>query len=121
MFVNSRERSRRSGGSSVPAETRPSGEAEHPASGVSRRRFLGYVMAAPVLVAAADLRAAAPAQAAIPTVQAVDLFDLSDLLTDAALMTASLITVTVNRDGTVSFALPRAEVGQGPSPPRSPW
>ncbi len=70
-------------------------------------------MAAPVLVAAADLRAAAPAQAAIPTVQAVDLFDLSDLLTDAALTTASLITVTVNPDGTVSFALPRAEVGQG--------
>ncbi len=113
MFVNSRERSRRSGRSSAPIEPHPSEEVERPAGGVSRRRFLGYVMAAPVLVAAADLRAAAPAQAAIPTVQAVDLFDLSDLLTDAALATASLITVTVNPDGTVSFALPRAEVGQG--------
>src|SRR5919198_3557296 len=80
--------------------------------GVSRRRFLGYVIAAPVVVAAADLRAQ-PAEAAIPTVQPVDLFDLSDLLTDAALVTASFITVTVNPDGTVSFALPRAEVGQG--------
>ena len=27
--------------------------------------------------------------------------------------TAGLITVVVNADGTVSFALPRAEVGQG--------
>ena len=80
---------------------------------VSRRRFLGYLIAAPMLVAAADLRAPAPADAAIPTVQPVDLFDLTDLLTDAALPTAGLITVTVNPDGTASFALPRAEVGQG--------
>ena len=47
------------------------------------------------------------------TVQPVDFFDLTDLLTDAADLTASLITVTVNPDGTASFALPRAEVGQG--------
>ena len=54
-----------------------------------------------------------PAQAAIPTVQPVDAFDLTDLLTDAAKPTSQLITVAVNPDGTVSFALPRAEVGQG--------
>jgi isoquinoline 1-oxidoreductase beta subunit len=80
---------------------------------ISRRRFMGYVLAAPILVAAADLSAAEPASASLPTVQPVDVFDLNDLLTDAALVTASLITVTVNPDGTVSFALPRAEVGQG--------
>src|SRR5581483_1575389 len=49
----------------------------------------------------------------IPTRQPVDVYDLSDLLTDAALPTSNLITVQVNPDGTASFALPRAEVGQG--------
>ncbi len=81
--------------------------------GISRRRFIGYLIAAPTLVAAADLRAAQPADASIPTIQPVDFFDLTDLITDAALLTASFITVTINPDGTASFALPRAEVGQG--------
>ena len=80
---------------------------------ISRRRFIGYLIAAPTLVAAADLRAAPVASASVPTVQPVDLYDLTDLLTDAALLTAALITVTVNPDGTASFALPRSEVGQG--------
>src|SRR5215471_8282974 len=84
-----------------------------PREGISRRRFLGYVIAASTLVTAVELRRPEQADAAIPTVQPVDLYDLSDLLTDAALLTAALITVTVNSDGTVSFALPRAEVGQG--------
>ena len=79
---------------------------------MSRRRFVGYLIAAPTLVAGAQL-VVGPAKAAVPTVQPVDLYDLSDLLTDAARPTANLITVTVNPDGTVSFALPRAEVGQG--------
>ncbi|HWF74725.1 MAG TPA: molybdopterin cofactor-binding domain-containing protein [Solirubrobacteraceae bacterium] len=82
-------------------------------SGVSRRRFLGYLIAGPTVIAGAQLVGAAPAQAALPTVQAVDAYDLSDLLNDAALATSGLITVAVNGDGTVSFALPRAEVGQG--------
>jgi isoquinoline 1-oxidoreductase subunit beta len=82
-------------------------------SGISRRRFIGYLIAAPTLVAAADLRTADPARAAVPTIQPVDFYDLTDLLTDATLLTASLIKVTVNPDGTVSFAMPRAEVGQG--------
>ena len=80
--------------------------------GISRRRFIGYLIAAPTLIAAAEL-GTQPAQAAIPTVQPVDFYDLSDLLTDAALPTSNLITVQVNPDGTVSFALHRAEVGQG--------
>lgn len=81
--------------------------------GVSRRRFIGYLIAAPTLVAAAELAAAEAAGAAIPTRQPVDLYDLSDLLTDAARPTANLIKVVVNPDGTVSFDMPRAEVGQG--------
>ena len=89
------------------------GEQHAGTNGISRRRFIGYLIAAPTLVAAADLRAAAPARASVATVQPVDLFDLTDLLTDAAILTASLITVTLNPDGTASFALPRAEVGQG--------
>jgi isoquinoline 1-oxidoreductase beta subunit len=80
--------------------------------GVSRRRFIGYLIAAPTVVAGAQLLVE-PAQAAIPTHQPVDEFDLTDLLTDATKPTSHLITVTVNPDGTVSFALPRAEVGQG--------
>jgi isoquinoline 1-oxidoreductase beta subunit len=79
---------------------------------ISRRRFVGYLIAAPTVVGAAQWFVE-PADASIPTEQPVDLYDLSDLLTDAALPTAGLITITVNADGTVSFALPRAEVGQG--------
>ncbi len=81
--------------------------------GVSRRRFIGYLLAGPTLIAAAELTTPSAAAAAVPTIQPVDQYDLSDLLTDAALPTSNLIRVVVNPDGTVSFALPRAEVGQG--------
>jgi isoquinoline 1-oxidoreductase subunit beta len=80
---------------------------------VSRRRFMGYLIAGPTLIAAAELSTAQAARAALPTVQVVDAYDLSDLLNDAAAPTSALITVTVNPDGSVAFALPRAEVGQG--------
>jgi isoquinoline 1-oxidoreductase beta subunit len=99
---------------------------------VGRRRFLGYVVAAPTLVAAAELGPAsgahaeahrAPASAALPpatvpsaalpSAEVTELVDLNDLMTLAALPTSGLIAVRVNQDGTVSFALPRAEVGQG--------
>lgn len=82
--------------------------------GVSRRTFIGYLIAGSTLIAAApQFIAPARAQAAIPTHQPVDDYDLSDLLNEAAAPTSGLITVVVNTDGTVSFALPRAEVGQG--------
>src|SRR5438270_1083609 len=74
---------------------------------------MGYLIAAPTVVAGADLLLPGAAEAAIPTHQPVDHYDLTDFLTDATRPTAHLITVTVNPDGTVSFALPRAEVGQG--------
>src|SRR3954469_8482346 len=81
--------------------------------GVTRRGMLGFLVAAPTLVAAARW-GAAPAFGAVPTTQQpVDSYDLSDLLTDAARPTFALLTVTVNKDGTASFELPRAEVGQG--------
>lgn len=80
---------------------------------ISRRRFIGYLLAAPTLVAAADLSLADSASAAIPTTQPIDVFDASDALNAAAAPTSQLISVIVNRDCTVSFDLPRAEVGQG--------
>jgi isoquinoline 1-oxidoreductase beta subunit len=97
----------RADGAGTPDAEPPGG-----AGGITRRRLMGYLLAAPTLVAAARWDAE-EATAAIPTVQLTNTLDLSDVLTAAALPTASLISVTVNRDGTVSFALPRAEVGQG--------
>lgn len=90
--------------------------------GTSRRRFLGYLIAAPTLIAAAQLGAGVlgvdglvpGAKAAIPSLpEPPDVFDLADLLTWAAMPTANLIAVQINPDGTASFALTRAEVGQG--------
>jgi isoquinoline 1-oxidoreductase beta subunit len=80
---------------------------------LGRRGFLGYVLGGATLVAAADLVTPDRA-AAVPSVpQPAELYDLNDFLTDAARPTANLVTVTVHDDGTASFALPRAEVGQG--------
>ncbi|MFF8607019.1 molybdopterin cofactor-binding domain-containing protein [Streptomyces sp. NPDC015346] len=99
---------------SVPGESAP--------RGMDRRRFLGYVLAAPTLTVAAQLGEAvlapAPAAAAVPSVVpslpgASEIYDLNDMLTHAALPTAHLITLRIEADGTASFALPRAEVGQG--------
>ncbi len=101
----------------APVDT-ATGVSEPPA-GTARRSFLGYLIAAPTLVVAAQLGAetVAPQQsadAAIPSLpQPAELFDLGDLLTMAALATSNLIAVQINTDGTASFALPRAEVGQG--------
>jgi isoquinoline 1-oxidoreductase beta subunit len=82
--------------------------------GFTRRRMVGYLIAAPTLVAAARFGLApTAANAAIPTVQPIDAVDLTDILTDAALPTMGLLKVTVNPDGTAAFDLPRAEVGQG--------
>jgi isoquinoline 1-oxidoreductase beta subunit len=86
--------------------------------GTNRRRFLGYVLAAPTLVVAAQLgvEAADPkaAEGAIPSPpEPAELMDLGDALTLAALPTANLISIRMNADGTASFAMPRAEVGQG--------
>ncbi len=99
-------------GSGATADPLSEGE-RRAQDGVTRRRFVGYLIAAPTVVAAADMLLAGPAQADVPTVQPVDFYDLTDLLTQSTEPTWGLIKVTVNTDGTVSFALPRAEVGQG--------
>ncbi|MGN6609519.1 MAG: molybdopterin cofactor-binding domain-containing protein [Jatrophihabitans sp.] len=95
----------------------PHPDPTEPAStgGTSRRSFLGFLVAAPTLVAAGGaLLGGKEAGAAVPSLpEPSDLFDLGDLQNLAALPTSNLITVVVNPDGTVSFALPRAEVGQG--------
>jgi isoquinoline 1-oxidoreductase beta subunit len=73
---------------------------------------MGYVIAAPTVVAGAQLFVGR-AKAAVPTIQPIDGYDLTDLLTQSTLLTAGMISVVVNNDGTASFELPRAEVGQG--------
>ncbi|MFE0022562.1 molybdopterin cofactor-binding domain-containing protein [Amycolatopsis sp. NPDC059021] len=83
-----------------------------------RRRFLGYLLAAPTLAVAArigtDTLSPATAGASIPSPpEPADLLDLGDALTLAAAPTSGLIAIQVNKDGTASFAVPRAEVGQG--------
>jgi isoquinoline 1-oxidoreductase beta subunit len=90
---------------------------EAPAS-VGRRRFVGYLLAAPTLAVAVrvglDEMAPEPAAAAVPSLGGpAEIFDLSDLLTAAAMPTANLIHLELRTDGTVGFELPRAEVGQG--------
>jgi len=100
----------------VPAPIEPA-EFED-ATGPGRRRFLTWAIAAPTLVVGTSLLPgmANPqaAGAAIPAVpEQADLFDLGDLQDLAAMPTSNLITVTVGTDGVATFALPRAEVGQG--------
>ncbi|WP_343909511.1 molybdopterin cofactor-binding domain-containing protein [Nocardioides aquiterrae] len=82
------------------------------AASLGRRAFVGYVIGGTTLVAAADL-VPAPAHAVPGTPQPAEAYDLNDMLTEAAMPTANLITVTVHEDGTASFELPRMEVGQG--------
>ncbi|GAA1987317.1 molybdopterin cofactor-binding domain-containing protein [Amycolatopsis minnesotensis] len=98
----------------LQAPTPPEAEPD----GMGRRRFLGFLVAAPTLAVAAQVGGAAidapAADAAIPSLpQPADLFDLGDLQNLAAAPTSGLISVQVNADGTAAFALPRAEVGQG--------
>jgi isoquinoline 1-oxidoreductase beta subunit len=85
---------------------------------VNRRRFLGYLVAAPTLAVAVDWAASVAipqqASASVPSPpEPEEIFDLGDMQNLAAAPTSGLITVTVNEDGTASFAVPRAEVGQG--------
>ncbi|MFD7341739.1 molybdopterin cofactor-binding domain-containing protein [Streptomyces violascens] len=102
----------------MAASDRPERADEVAVREVGRRRFLGYVLAASTLTVAAQIgeSAVAPAraQAAVPSLPGPsEIYDLNDMLTDAALPTANLITIQVEADGTASFVLPRAEVGQG--------
>lgn len=89
---------------------------EETAPGISRRRVMGYLLAAPTLAVAVrfGVDEANPAAAVLATPDGVgDLFDLTDSQTAAAAPTANLISITVDTKGIVHFALPRTEVGQG--------
>ena len=92
--------------------------ASHVGGKVGRRKFLGYLIAAPTLAVAVDWGVgqfdSQSARAAVPSpAQPEQIFDLGDMQNMAAAPTSGLIKVTVNADGTASFAVPRAEVGQG--------
>ncbi|XTZ14510.1 molybdopterin cofactor-binding domain-containing protein [Micromonospora echinospora] len=79
----------------------------------SRRHFPGYVLAAPILVTAAELAATPTATARPPSSDVTELLGLNHIMTAAALPTSGLISVEVSQDGTVSFTLPRTRLGQG--------
>ncbi|MFI0351161.1 molybdopterin cofactor-binding domain-containing protein [Actinomadura sp. 9N407] len=84
-----------------------------PGEGLRRRRFLGYLVTAPTLAVAVQL-AGDSAVAEIPTLpQPEEILDVGDLVRLASAPTSGLVAVQVHEDGTASFALPRAEVGQG--------
>src|SRR3954447_16057464 len=87
-------------------------------TGISRRRFLVYAIAAPTVVSVARWADASVGggenpQPVTSAPGMADTYDLNDLLTDSTKPTADMITVTVHKDGTASFALPRVETGQG--------
>ncbi len=93
-------------------------DSDSPSGGLGRRRFLGYLLAAPTLAVGVQLipGLAGPqaADAAIITPpEPEEIFDLGDAQNLAAAATSGLITVVVNTDGTASFAAIRTEVGQG--------
>jgi isoquinoline 1-oxidoreductase beta subunit len=82
----------------------------------TRRRFLTYVVAAPVLtvvVTAIDDIAGPHTERAAASPSVSDIVDLTDALTLAALPTAYLLKIVVTADDRVVVHVPRAEVGQG--------
>ncbi|HEX6471133.1 MAG TPA: molybdopterin cofactor-binding domain-containing protein [Streptosporangiaceae bacterium] len=101
----------------APNDSPPRSDGERP-GGPGRRRFLGYLVAAPTLAVAVsygvDVASPRRAAAALPSPpQPEEIFDLGDVQNLAAAPTSGLISVRVNSDGSASFAVPRAEVGQG--------
>lgn len=81
--------------------------------GISRRRMIGYLIAAPTLIAGARWADPAEEAEAATNVAVTDFQDLSDILTAAALPTMGLLTVAIGSDGTARFEIPRSENGQG--------
>src|SRR5436305_11926796 len=84
----------------------------------TRRRFITYLVAAPTVVAATRWADASTGGGTNPqpitsAPGMADEYDLNDMLTDSTRPTANMISVTINKDGSASFALPRVETGQG--------
>lgn len=78
---------------------------------VGRRRFLAFLVAAPVLTVAVP----GTAEAVIPSLpQPAEIMDLGEVLILAGTPTAGALAVlSVGEDGVVTLELARAEVGQG--------
>ncbi|WP_028984501.1 molybdopterin cofactor-binding domain-containing protein [Sporichthya polymorpha] len=93
---------------------------EETANGLSRRRFVGYVMAGTTLTVAGqyvvDSRPATAAGGATPILSndlPSDHYDFMDLMRDQTRAVTPLLTLEVSEDGRVRFDMPRCEVGQG--------
>jgi len=82
---------------------------------LTRRRFLTYVVAAPVLtVAASSVIAPGTAHAVVPSPpQPGDLVDLGDVILAVTKQNQDLFVLEVTPENRVVFRVPRAEVGQG--------
>jgi isoquinoline 1-oxidoreductase subunit beta len=85
---------------------------------LTRRRFLTYVVAAPVLTVAAcsagALIAPGKAYAVVPSPpQPENILDLGDVMVAATKQAQDLLVLQVTKDNRIVFRLPRAEVGQG--------
>ena len=88
---------------------------------VNRRRFLGYLVAAPTLVVVADVGREAvwggapqASAAALPSPpQTPEIYEFVDGYRDLCRPTNPLLKVEVKEDGRVAFALPRSDNGQG--------
>jgi isoquinoline 1-oxidoreductase subunit beta len=85
---------------------------------LTRRRFLTYVVAAPVLTVAAssgvDFISPGKAYAVVPSPpQPENILDLGDVMVAATKQAQDLLVLEVTKDNRIVFRLPRAEVGQG--------
>jgi isoquinoline 1-oxidoreductase subunit beta len=82
---------------------------------LTRRRFLTYVVAAPVLtVAASSVIAPGKTYAVVPSPpQPENILDLGDVMVAATKQAEDLLVLEVTSDNRVVFRVPRAEVGQG--------
>ena len=101
-----------------PSEDFVSSDLTTNAGPLTRRRFLTFVVAAPVLTGAAGsaggLIIPAKAYAVVPSPpQPENILDLGEVMVAATKQAQDLLVLEVTKENQVVFHLPRAEVGQG--------
>ena len=101
-----------------PSEDFVSSDLTTNAGPLTRRRFLTFVVAAPVLTVAAGsaggLIIPAKAYAVVPSPpQPENILDLGEVMVAATKQAQDLLVLEVTKENQVVFHLPRAEVGQG--------